>query len=94
MYFLGADSEECCEETPLEGVFPLELGFEVRSVSIMGGFGDLEGLEWRDIVEGDLEDGKEEREVLRCGGMLPFELQVFLSAVPDVSFAMAGFIFF
>lgn len=41
---------------------------EVRLVSIMGGFGlgEREGLrECRDIVDGDLEEGKEEREVRR-----------------------------
>jgi len=31
----------------------------------MGGLGDLEGLERLDIVEGDREDGNDEREVRR-----------------------------
>jgi hypothetical protein len=39
---------------PLDGVFELELGSDVRSVSIIGGFGLLEGLEFRDIAEGPL----------------------------------------
>jgi hypothetical protein len=72
----GADKDECCEETPLEGVFEFELGFDVRSVSIIGGFGDLEGLERLDIVEGDREDGKDERDVLRFAIVLPLEFHV------------------
>lgn len=65
---------------PLEGVF--ELGSEVRSVSIMGGLGDLDGLlECRDIADGDLEEGNEDRD-WRFAGALPFELQV--SVVPVV----------
>jgi len=48
---------------PLEGVFEFELGSEMRSVSIMGGLGDLDGLlECLDIAEGDLEEGNEDRD--------------------------------
>ena len=85
LYRFGADSEECWEETPLEGVFELELGFEVRSVSIIGGLGDLEGLECLDMALGDLQDGKEDSEVLRApppAPMLPLESLV--AVVPDV----------
>lgn len=64
--------DECCEETPLEGVFEVELGSEVRSVSIMGGLGDLDGL--RDIALGDREEGNEDRDVLRAPApALPLE---------------------
>lgn len=71
---------------PLEGVFEVELGSEVRFVSIMGGLGDREGrLECLDIVEGDLDEGKDEREVLRLAVALPLELQVAtVSEVPIV----------
>jgi hypothetical protein len=86
LYLLGADSEECRDDTPLEGVFEFELGSEVRLVSIMGGFGLLEGLECLDMVEGDREEGKDEREVRRLAPMLPLELALFatVSVVPDV----------
>lgn len=54
-------------------------------MSIMGGLGDLDGLECRDIADGDREEGKEEREVRRLGA-LPLELAVVVvvSAVPVV----------
>jgi hypothetical protein len=81
LYFRGAERDECCDDTPLDGVLEFELGLEVRSVSIMGGLGDLEGLECRDIADGDREEGKEEREVRRLGA-LPLELVV--SVVPVV----------
>ena len=86
MYFLGADSDECCDDTPLEGVFEFELGFEVRSVSIIGGLGLLDGLECLDIVEGDREEGKDEREVRRFAPMLPLEVVTVatVSVVPEV----------
>lgn len=64
MYFRRPDKDECCEEMPLDGVFEFELGLDVRSVSIIGGFGDLEGLEWRDIAEGERDEGNEERDAL------------------------------
>ena len=48
----------------------------------MGGLGDLDGLECRDIADGDREEGKEEREVRRLGA-LPLEL-VVVSVVPVV----------
>jgi hypothetical protein len=51
-------------------------------VSIIGGLGDLDGLECRDIADGDREEGKEEREVRRLGA-LPLELAV-VSVVPVV----------
>ena len=59
-------------------VFEVELGSDVRFVAIMGGLGDLDGrLECRDMVEGDLEEGNEEREVLRAAvPPLPLELHV------------------
>lgn len=51
---------------PLEGVLEVDPVSEVRLVSIMGGLGEREGLlECRDIDDGDLEEGKEEREVRR-----------------------------
>jgi hypothetical protein len=80
LYLRGADKDECCEDTPLEGVFEFELGSEVRSVSIMGGLGDLDGLECRDITEGDLEDGNEDSDVLRCA-TLPLELRLAVFVV-------------
>jgi hypothetical protein len=82
LYFREADSEECWEDISLEGVFEFELGLEVRSVPIMGGLGDLDGLlECLDIAEGDLEGGKEDRDVRRFAGALPLELQVSVVAV-------------
>jgi hypothetical protein len=39
----GAESDECCEDRPVEGVFDCELGSEMRSISGPGGRGDLEG---------------------------------------------------
>ncbi len=54
-------------------------------MSIIGGFGDLDGLECRDIADGEREEGNEEREVLRFAGALPLELQVaVVSVVPVV----------
>ena len=99
LYFRGADSDECCEDIPLDGVFEFELGSDVRSVSIIGGLGDLEGRECRDIVEGDREDGNDERDVLRLGAALPLELQVAaVSVVPIVPLVvgrcMAAFVAF
>jgi len=85
LYFRGADSDECWEETPLDGVFEFELGFEVRSVSIMGGLGDLDGrLECRDMADGDREEGNDERDVLRFAGTLALPLELVVSVVPVV----------
>jgi hypothetical protein len=85
LYFRGAERDECCEDTPLDGVFEVELGSEFRSVSIMGGLGDLDGLECRLIAEGEREEGNEDSEVLRFAGALPLELQVdMVSVVPAV----------
>lgn len=53
----GSDIEECCDEWPLEGVLELELGSDVRSVSMAWGFGLLGGLEL-DMAEGDRVAGK------------------------------------
>jgi hypothetical protein len=48
------DRDECCDDTPVpvDGVFDLELGFDVRSVSETtppapgpGGIGDRDGFE-------------------------------------------------
>jgi len=87
LYFLCTERDECCDETPLEGVFEFDtLRSDVRSVSIMGGFGDLDGLECLDIAEGLREDGKDESDVLRLGATLPLELHAVavVSAVPVV----------
>jgi len=85
LYFRGAERDECCEDTPLDGVFEFELGSEFRSVSIIGGLGDLDGLECRLIAEGEREEGNEDSEVLRFAGALPLELQVaVVSVVPVV----------
>jgi hypothetical protein len=48
--------------------------------------GLLEGFECFDITEGDREEGKEEREVLRLTPVLPLELALVatVSVVPDV----------
>lgn len=51
-------------------------------MSIMGGLGDLDGLECLDIADGDREEGKDDRDVRRLGA-LPLELPV-VSAVPVV----------
>jgi hypothetical protein len=74
LYFRGAKSEECSEETPLDGVLELELGSDVRFVSIIGGLGLLEGLECLDISEADLDEGKEDRDVLVFAPPLPLEM--------------------
>lgn len=72
------DKDECCDEipVPVEGVFDLELGSDVRSGSLaipppaVGGMGDREGLEeerW-DICDAEREaggGGMEASEVLR-----------------------------
>lgn len=59
---LFPDNDECCEETPVpvDGVFDLELGFEVRSVSdtmppppAPGGMGDRDCLERCDICDSE-----------------------------------------
>jgi hypothetical protein len=85
LYFLGAESEECWDDTPLVGVFELELGSDVRSVSIIGGLGLLEGREFRDIVEGDRAGGNEEREVRRFA-LFEMKLSLYstVSVVPAV----------
>lgn len=72
LYRRGAESEECCDDRPVDGVLDFELGSDDRSVSMIGGCGDREGREWFDICEGDLEAGKLEREVRRLG-QAPFE---------------------
>lgn len=70
------DSDECCEEipVPVEGVFDLELGFEVRSVSetmppppAPGGIGERGGLVERcDICEAEREaGGSDDNDVFR-----------------------------
>lgn len=61
----GAEREECCEDGPLDGDFEFEVGSDVRSVSIIGAFGLLDGFEFRDIADGDRDLGKDDREVLR-----------------------------
>lgn len=85
LYFLGAERDECSDDTPLEGVFEFELGSDVRSVSIMGGFGLLDGLDRLDMVEGDREEGKDDSEVRRLTPMLPSELVIVatVSVVPE-----------
>ena len=67
----GAESDECCDDRPVDGVFDFELGSDDLSVSAMGGCGDREGREWFDICEGDLEFGKLESEVRRLGQAPP-----------------------
>lgn len=71
------ESDECCDDMPVEGVFDFELGSEERSVSMIGGCGDREGREWLDIWEGDREAGKLESEVRRLA-QGPFELDELL----------------
>jgi hypothetical protein len=61
----AADRDECCEDGPMEEVLDLVLGSEVRSVSAMGGCGDLDGREWKDICDGERDGGNEERDVRR-----------------------------
>lgn len=62
LYLLGADSEECCDETPLDPDFELEEGSELRSI-IIGGLGERDGRLFLDMVEGLRDAGKEESEV-------------------------------
>lgn len=72
MYRLGADKDECWEDTPLDGVSVLFS--EMRFVSIRGGCGDRAGRDVRDICDGDREGGKDDRDVLRTMPLLlPFE---------------------
>jgi hypothetical protein len=53
-------------------------------VSIMGGLGDLDGLECRDMADGEREEGNEERDVLRFAGTLALPLELVVSVVPVV----------
>ena len=62
----------------------MELGSDVRSVSFIGGLGDLDGLEWRDTALGDLDEGKEERDVRRGPAPL-LPLESLGSVVPVVA---------
>lgn len=62
----GTEIEECCDETPLDGVLEFELGSE-------GGIGLREGFEFRDIVDGDREEGKTTT--------LPLEVEVSVFAI-------------
>jgi hypothetical protein len=85
LYFLGAERDECCEDTPLEGAFEFELGSDVRSVFILGGgLGLRDGLEFLDMIEGEREEGKEDREVRRLGPMLPLNESVVVATVSVV----------
>ena len=91
LYLRGADNDECCEETPLEGVLELELGSEVWSVSIIGGFGLLEGLGCLvDIAEGERLEGKDEREVLRLRPAEPLEIVVVRVSVASTAPLVVG----
>lgn len=72
LYRLGPDSDECWDERPVDGVLDLELGFEVRSVSVTCGWGDREGRELWDICDGEREDEGEARRVARWP-LCPFE---------------------
>lgn len=49
----------------MEEALDFMLGSEVRSVSAMGGCGDLDGREWKDICDGERDGGNEESEVRR-----------------------------
>lgn len=42
------DSDDVCDDTPIEGVLDFELGFEVRSVSgtVGGGWGERAARAW------------------------------------------------
>jgi hypothetical protein len=60
----AAESELCCEETPVEAVLLFELGFEVRSASgalPCGGCGERDGRGACDMSNADRDDaaGKE-----------------------------------
>lgn len=55
---------------PLEADLELELGSEVRSVSLMGGIGLLDGLALA-MAGGDGDEGKDDREVRRGAPMVP-----------------------
>jgi hypothetical protein len=61
----SADKDECCEDSPIEGVLDSELGSETLSASKFGGSGDREGRDPCDICDADREEGNEEREVRR-----------------------------
>ena len=91
MYLRGADSDECWEETPLEGVLELELGSEVWSVSIIGGLGLLDGLGCLvDIAEGERLEGKDDREVLRLTPAEPLEIVVVRVSVVSTAPLVVG----
>jgi hypothetical protein len=76
LYRLRADRDECPEETPDDGVLDLELGLEVRSVSVTGGCGDLDGRELWDICEGERdEEGNDDSDVRRVGNCCPFAFE-------------------
>lgn len=68
---MGGVRDECCELTPPDGVLDLVLGFEVRSVSIIGGLGDREDLVFLDIAEVErfLEEGKDDNEDRRAAAL-------------------------
>lgn len=70
------ESDDVCDDTPIEGVLDFVLGFEVRSASWMtGGCGERAGRAWCDIEVGESgrEAGNEDSEVLRDGqGPLAF----------------------
>lgn len=61
----AAERDECCEDGPMEEALDFMLGSEVRSVSAMGGCGDFDGREWKDICDGDRDGGNDESEVRR-----------------------------
>lgn len=73
----------------MDGVLDLELGSELRSVSITGGCGDRDGREVWDIWEGEREAGKDDREVLRFGqDPLVFTLGAFRGAFLEMGGAV------
>jgi hypothetical protein len=64
----------------VDGVLDLELGLDVRSVSVTGGCGDRDGRELWDICEGERdEEGNDESDVRRVGNC-PFEYELLLMA--------------
>jgi hypothetical protein len=92
LYLRGAEREECCEDGPLDGDFKSELGSEVRSVSIIGAFGLLDGFEFRDIdiADGDRDLGKDDREVLRGPPRRPPLLELVVNVKSVVPLVIVG----
>lgn len=63
----GSEIDECCEGGSIDSVLERELGSDIRSASVMGRGGDLDGRDKSDICDGDGEVGNDERDGRRIG---------------------------